>query len=93
MEVDVAEKLGLGSVQFGMPYGVTNRDGMPSADEVAGILEIACAAGIRLVDTATGSKAREAVLGRSWPRSHQFCVVTKTPSMEKAKLSHPMRGT
>ena len=46
------EKLALGTVQFGVAYGVTNNTGLPSVNEVEGILKLARSAGIDLLDTA-----------------------------------------
>src|SRR5437667_6307857 len=45
-------KLGLGTVQFGLPYGVTNARGQVPAVEVAAILAAALGAGIDLFATA-----------------------------------------
>ncbi len=59
------DKLGLGAAQFGMNYGVTNRVGRPSLDEVAAILDTAYAAGIRTIDTAPAYDDSEAVLGNA----------------------------
>ena len=46
------EKLGLGTVQFGQAYGVSNRSGQVPKKEAAAILERAAKAGVRLLDTA-----------------------------------------
>jgi aryl-alcohol dehydrogenase-like predicted oxidoreductase len=73
-----AMKLGLGTVQFGMDYGVTNQDGRVPEDEVGRILALAAMAGISVLDTAQAYGESEAVLGRQMPPDHGFRIVTKT---------------
>lgn len=74
--------LGLGTVQFGLPYGVSNRNGKPDEAEVQRILAAAAAAGVRVLDTAPSYGDSEAVLGRALPPSHSFRIVTKTAAAE-----------
>lgn len=73
-----AERLGLGTVQFGLDYGVTNAGGRVPADAVAAILDYARARGVRLLDTASLYGESEAVLGEL-SASAAFDIVTKTP--------------
>ena len=70
------EKLGLGTVQFGQAYGISNRRGQVAAEDVARILSLAAESGIRLLDTAANYGDAEAVLGRRDTRP--FRIVTKT---------------
>ncbi len=72
-------KLGLGTVQFGMDYGVTNQGGRVPEDEVGRILALAAEAGISVLDTAQAYGESEAVLGRQLRPGHGFRMVTKTP--------------
>ncbi|MBS1962176.1 MAG: aldo/keto reductase [Bdellovibrionales bacterium] len=72
------KKLGLGTVQFGLPYGVSNAAGQTSGEEVSRILAVAGRAGMDLLDTAAAYGESEAVIGRSAERS-SFRIVTKTP--------------
>lgn len=58
-------KLVLGTVQFGLNYGVANTAGKPPEAEVCRILETAAEHGIRVLDTASGYGDSEAVLGRT----------------------------
>ncbi|MFC5405008.1 aldo/keto reductase [Cohnella soli] len=74
-------KLGLGTVQFGMPYGVSNRTGQTMPDEAAYILDVAAAAGVQVLDTAALYGESERVLGRLLRKSHPFRIVTKTDSL------------
>jgi spore coat polysaccharide biosynthesis protein SpsF len=71
-------KLGLGTVQFGLPYGVTNRRGQPPATEARRALETATECGIDLLDTAPAYGAAEAVVGEALRAGLKFRIVTKT---------------
>lgn len=78
-------QLTLGTVQFGMPYGVANTSGQPSLDSVTEILECAFEAGVNCIDTAAGYGASEEVLGEALHRlgaAEKTVVVTKIPAME-----------
>jgi aryl-alcohol dehydrogenase-like predicted oxidoreductase len=72
-------KIGLGTVQFGLDYGVSNKDGKTPPGEAARILETAERNGIRIIDTATLYGESESVLGKALPEKHSFDIVTKTP--------------
>ncbi|HOZ47997.1 MAG TPA: aldo/keto reductase, partial [Candidatus Hydrogenedentes bacterium] len=58
-------RLVLGTVQLGMPYGIANMQGQPSAIEAARIVEAAWACGIRHFDTAQAYGTSESVLGQA----------------------------
>ena len=45
-------KLTLGTAQFGMPYGITNKIGQTSTDAVRRILYLAKKNGVKYLDTA-----------------------------------------
>jgi aryl-alcohol dehydrogenase-like predicted oxidoreductase len=72
-------KLALGTVQFGLRYGVANTSGQPAETEVAEILRHAAGVGVKVLDTACLYGDSEAVLGRCLPAGHGFRIVTKTP--------------
>ncbi|MBS0206865.1 MAG: aldo/keto reductase [Planctomycetes bacterium] len=57
-------RLMLGTVQFGMPYGVANRTGQPSEREVLNIVATAVEGEVNCFDTAAVYGSSEAVLGR-----------------------------
>lgn len=80
-------KLGLGTVQFGTDYGISNKLGQTSADEVRKILEFAAGHGIRYLDTAPAYGTSEAVLGEHLSPSHQFRIVTKTSKITKSQIT------
>lgn len=72
-------KLALGSVQFGLRYGVANTTGQPGQGEVTTILRHASNAGVKVIDTACLYGAAESVLGKCLPANNAFHLVTKTP--------------
>lgn len=72
-------KIGLGTAQFGLDYGISNKAGQCPPEEAARILAAAAARNVRLIDTAPGYGNSEAVLGANLPAGHDFEVVTKTP--------------
>lgn len=78
-------KLGLGAVQFGLDYGVSNPAGRTSPEELARILALAAGQGIELIDTAAAYGDSEAALGQAFAAPAcaraQFKVVTKTPAL------------
>ncbi len=71
-------KLGLGTVQFGLPYGISNKSGQVSPTEVSRILRSASANSMQILDTAACYGNSEAVLGASLGPEHGFSIVTKT---------------
>ncbi|MCK4632373.1 MAG: aldo/keto reductase [candidate division Zixibacteria bacterium] len=80
-------RLGLGTVQFGIDYGVSNQEGQTPPDEIARILELSSHAGIRVLDTAMAYGDSEQVLGLSLPREHDFKIVTKTEPIGHARIT------
>lgn len=74
--VDIG-KLGLGTVQWGVAYGISNQVGMTAPDEVRAILSAAQKAGVKVLDTASLYGEAETVLGVN--RLDAFKIVTKTP--------------
>ena len=69
-------KIGLGTVQFGQAYGVSNRRGQVPAAEAAAILARAAQAGVQVLDTAANYGQAEQVLAGL--QTAPFRVVTKT---------------
>jgi aryl-alcohol dehydrogenase-like predicted oxidoreductase len=78
--------LGLGTVQFGLEYGVSNRQGRPAEREVAAILARAAEWGVGYIDTAPAYGDAEILVGRHLPRDHKMRVVTKTPALPDATI-------
>jgi len=73
-------KLALGTVQFGLDYGVTNLSGQVTIDEVRNILTFAKNNKIDTLDTASGYGNSEEVLGEIGVDNYQ--IITKTISLE-----------
>lgn len=62
--MNAEQKIGIGSVQFGMPYGISNRSGQTPQKEVARILDYARQKDIRVLDTASAYGEAERILGK-----------------------------
>lgn len=69
-------KMGLGTVQFGQAYGVSNRRGQVTLDDARAILTRAAQGGVTLLDTAANYGAAEDVLAAL--DTTPFRIVTKT---------------
>ncbi|QJD87191.1 aldo/keto reductase [Cohnella herbarum] len=74
-------KLGLGTVQFGMNYGVSNTGGQTSLEEAREILDLAEESGISVIDTAAVYGESEEVLGKLLRKRHSFRITTKFPAL------------
>ncbi len=74
-------KLVLGTVQFGLQYGV-NSAGRPSQKAVKSILNEAATGGITTLDTSSAYGNSEEVLGDSIVAPGQFNIVSKYPKGE-----------
>jgi aryl-alcohol dehydrogenase-like predicted oxidoreductase len=74
--------LALGTVQFGMLYGVAGRKVLPTNDEVRAILELAYEGGITMLDTAPAYGSIEVQLG-SLCNNLEFKIVSKIPALPK----------
>ena len=73
-------RLALGTVQFGLDYGVTNHGGQVTIDEVRNILDYAKDNGIDTLDTASGYGNSEKILGEIGVNNYQ--IITKTTSLK-----------
>ena len=71
-------KLALGTVQFGVPYGINNSSGIPFDEEIKQIFSVARNAGIEVVDTAIAYGNAEEKIGRY--SGEDFKVITKLPT-------------
>lgn len=68
-------RLALGTVQFGLDYGVSNNEGKPTINEIEGILNLAFDRNIELLDTANAYGEAEEVIGLL--NANRFDIVTK----------------
>lgn len=77
-------KIVLGTVQFGVNYGINNASGQVSPEEVCKILKIAKREGISTLDTSSAYGTSEVVLGEALKESNtQFNIVSKYPRCEE----------
>lgn len=75
-------KLALGTVQFGMTYGVANTEGQVSQEEVKKILQYARKSGVDTIDTAIAYGDSERYLGLAGV--NDFKLITKLPSIPES---------
>jgi aryl-alcohol dehydrogenase-like predicted oxidoreductase len=73
------ERLALGTVQFGLPYGIANRTGQINRAEVSDIIRRAKTAGIDTLDTAIAYGESEQCLGEVGV--NEWRVITKLPEI------------
>jgi aryl-alcohol dehydrogenase-like predicted oxidoreductase len=73
------DRLALGTVQFGLNYGIANRSGLVGPADAEQIIAAAAADGVRTLDTAISYGTSESVLGacnvKGWD------IVTKLPAI------------
>lgn len=72
-------RLALGTVQFGLPYGIANQVGQVSRSEAKTMLQVALADGVDTIDTAIAYGDSESCLGEVGTQG--FKVVTKLPAL------------
>jgi len=78
----MTSRLALGTVQFGMAYGIANQAGQVGRDETAAILDHAWAAGFDTLDTAIAYGESEQRLGEIGVS--QWQVVSKLPAIPES---------
>ena len=71
-------QLALGTVQFGLDYGISNAAGRTPAHEVNAILDRAKHAGIEILDTAAAYGDAETVLSDARAQAQGFRIISKT---------------
>jgi aryl-alcohol dehydrogenase-like predicted oxidoreductase len=85
-------KIGLGSVQFGLPYGISNKTGQTPIEEVSKIFDLAYANGVRIIDTASGYGTSESVIGIL--NDNRFSIVSKFgPSSSVADIRQQLENS
>jgi len=76
-------KLGLGTAQFGMQYGISNNERC-SKDDIPEILDKAAQHEVLFLDTAPSYGESERLLGELSPKNQLFNIITKIPSLESS---------
>jgi aryl-alcohol dehydrogenase-like predicted oxidoreductase len=85
-------KITLGTVQFGINYGISNQHGVPSDAELKTIFSVAKSLGIRILDTAKAYGNAEERIG--FFSDNQFDIVSKFPKVDsKEALLHVLSET
>jgi aryl-alcohol dehydrogenase-like predicted oxidoreductase len=90
-----SSRLMLGTVQFGLAYGIANSDGKPAYRTVRAILGTALEGGIRAFDTAAAYGDSEAVLGRALRElgaAGDVLVATKVRPLTDAERAEPAQA-
>ena len=78
---EYVKKLAIGTVQFGMPYGIANQNGQVSEMEVQSILEFAHGNEINTLDTAKDYGKSEASIGNYLKQTeNSWDIITKVSS-------------
>jgi aryl-alcohol dehydrogenase-like predicted oxidoreductase len=86
-------KLALGTAQFGLDYGISNKQGQVDKNQIAEILTLATCLGIDTLDCAGAYGNSEKVLGEIFAQSPQkkhFTLVGKIPALsaEQKQINH-----
>ena len=77
-------KLVLGTVQFGLNYGINNTSGQVSDAEVKAILKLASVEKVGTLDTSSAYGSSEVVLGKALASTRtEFNIVSKYPKSDK----------
>jgi aryl-alcohol dehydrogenase-like predicted oxidoreductase len=87
-----SSRIGLGTVQFGLPYGIANRTGQPDKHTVKSVLELALRNDISVLDTASAYGTAELVLGELG--TDGFHVVSKyMPPESNVSIEEQLHNT
>lgn len=90
--MDFSHKFGLGTAQFGLPYGISNHNGQTLPDEVSSILTYARNRGILTIDTASAYGNSEEILGRN--NLETFKIVSKfMPPSDGMSISNQLSAS
>lgn len=91
-------KIILGTVQFGLDYGVNNNRGKPSDDEMKSILDFAYSSGVKFLDTAEAYGDSQNRIGNYHNGAeHKFNLITKysskidLPKLIRKRVEHNLR--
>lgn len=94
MENKLANKTCLGTAQFGSDYGIANKKGKISKEEVFRILEHAYNSGIDTIDTAYSYGESEEIIGEFISKSeNRFNIISKMPDLESFEVNKYFQQT
>lgn len=78
-------QLCLGTAQLGMPYGINNTLGQPSAKEACRLLQTAIKSGVLAFDTSPEYGHSEKILGQNLSKTSQLIFISKVPHLDWKK--------
>ncbi|MBL8022480.1 MAG: aldo/keto reductase [Leptospirales bacterium] len=84
-------KAGLGTVQLGLDYGISNSGGQTPIEEARRILKLASEEGFEYLDTAAQYGESERVIGQILGQKHSFKIITKTPPLTPANTEQDLQ--
>ena len=82
-----SSRLALGTVQFGLPYGLGNPEAAVPREDVEKIRALAWERGIDTLDTAADYGDAEHVIGLARPANASFKIVSKAPRIGKDEIA------
>ena len=85
-------ELALGTVQFGMNYGITNKTGKVPINNIKEILATAKNEGINYIDTARAYGNAEKLIGEANNQTNKFKIISKI-RMERLKKKKVQLGS
>lgn len=89
-----ANKVALGTAQFGMNYGINNLRGKIPRDEVFDILNLALESGINTLDTAYSYGESETLIGEFIAENKKdFHIVSKLPKCELSEVENILNSS
>lgn len=85
--MNFCQKIGLGTAQWGMLYGINNIGGKPNREEITEMLSCAHQRGISIIDTACSYGEAEKILGKEHAAALEFKIVTKALPLSVSSMS------
>lgn len=79
-------KIAIGTAQFGLNYGISNRNGITSIAEIKNIFNLAAQNNVEMIDTACLYGTSEYNIGLALNKNHNFKIVTKTAKFLEVEL-------
>lgn len=87
----ITDKIGLGTVQFGIDYGISNNLGRTPDEEISRILTYAKKAGITILDTASAYGHSETILGKNDLK--RFDIVSKFMPLDRGTIEEQLNNS
>lgn len=89
-----ANKVALGTAQFGMNYGINNLRGKIPRDEVFDILNLALKSGVNTLDTAYSYGESETLIGEFIAENKKdFHIISKLPKCELSEVENILNSS